>query len=120
MNLMLRTIRKNQDLTQGELAAKVGVSERKLAGWERGETNITLEDAVSCATALGCTPNDLCDWYATHPREGDAPASQGERRLVSAYGALSEEGREVAENVVTGLLATYPQRPDTDELGETA
>ena len=119
MNLMLRTIRKTQDLTQGELAVKVGVSERKLAGWERGETNITLEDAVSCAAALGCTPNDLCDWYATHPREGDAPASQGERRLVSAYGALSEEGREVAENVVTGLLATYPQRPDTDELGET-
>lgn len=94
MNLMLRTIRKNQDLTQGELAAKVGVSERKLAGWERGETNITLEDAVSCATALGCTPNDLCDWYATHPRERPRLQDPAHEELARCYDRCTPERRE--------------------------
>lgn len=106
--------------TQSEAAKALGMKERRYASLEREEVALTLEDAYAISVVFGCTPNDLCDWYATHPREGDAPASQGERRLVSAYDALSEEGREVAENVVTGLLATYPQRPDTDELGETA
>lgn len=118
--LKLKDIRKECGMTQREVAEKAGVSLGAYRTWEQETSGLSLENAYSIANVLGCTPNDLCDWYATHPREGDAPASQGERRLVSAYDALSEEGREVAENVVTGLLATYPQRPDTDELGETA
>lgn len=96
MNLRLRDIRKVQNLTQGELAMKVGVSERKLAGWERGETNITLEDAVSCADALGCTPNDLCDWYATHPRERPRQARLDPEReaLLANYDRCTPERRE--------------------------
>ena len=120
MNLCLKRIRKENGISQADLAKRLSVDIKTVGNWERGKTIPDAEQVWNCAVALGCTPNDLCDWYATHPREGDAPASQGERRLVSAYDALSEEGREVAENVVTGLLATYPQRPDTDELGETA
>ena len=81
---------------------------------------MSLEMAFIVSGVLGCTPNDLCDWYATHPREESTPAPQGGSRLMSAYAALSEEGREVAENVVAGLVATYPQGLDSDELGETA
>lgn len=93
MNLRLRDIRKVQNLTQGELAMKVGVSERKLAGWERGETNITLEDAVSCANALGCTPNDLCDWYATHPRERPRRSDPERDELGDCYDACTPDQR---------------------------
>ena len=59
-------------------------------------------------------------WYIDHPREESTPAPPGGSRLMSAYNALSEEGREVAVNVVSGLTATYPQGLDTDELVETA
>lgn len=93
MNLRLRDIRKVQNLTQSELAMKVGVSERKLAGWERGETNITLEDAVSCADALGCTPNDLCDWYATHPRERPRRSDPERDELGDCYDACTPDQR---------------------------
>lgn len=93
MNLRLRDIRKVQNLTQSELAMKVGVSERKLAGWERGETNITLEDAVSCANVLGCTPNDLCDWYATHPRERPRRSDPGRDELGDCYDACTPDQR---------------------------
>lgn len=120
MELVLKQVRERSGMTQQQVANAIGIKVATYRTWEQGSVKLTLENAYIISDVLGCTPNDLCDWYATHPREGDAPASQGERRLVSAYGALSEEGREVAENVVTGLLATYPQRPDTDELGETA
>lgn len=93
MHLRLRDIRKVQNLTQSELAMKVGVSERKLAGWERGETNITLEDAVSCADALGCTPNDLCDWYATHPRERPRAQDPAHEELARCYDRCTPERR---------------------------
>lgn len=93
MNLRLRDIRKAQNLTQGELAMKVGVSERKLAGWERSETNITLEDAVSCANALGCTPNDLCDWYATHPRERPRRSDPERDELGDCYDVCTPDQR---------------------------
>ena len=93
MNLRLRDIRKVQYLSQSELAMKVGVSERKLAGWERGETNITLEDAVSCADALGCTPNDLCDWYATHPRERPRRSDPERDELGDCYDACTPDQR---------------------------
>lgn len=93
MNLRLRDIRKVQNLTQSELAMKVGVSERKLAGWERGETNITLEDAVSCANVLGCTPNDLCDWYATHPRERPRRSDPERDELGDCYDACTPDQR---------------------------
>lgn len=116
MNLRLRDIRKVQNLTQGELAMKVGVSERKLAGWERGETNITLEDAVSCANALGCTPNDLCDWYATHPRERPRQARLDQEReaLLANYDRCTPERRDMLMQQAMDGAYISQERPERD------
>lgn len=120
MKLQLRDIRKKSRVSQEELAKKVGVSSRAVGAWERGENYPSAEQIWNCAVALGSTPNDLMGWYIDHPREESTPAPPGGSRLMSAYTALSEEGREVAVNVVSGLTATYPQGLDTDELVETA
>ncbi len=119
MKLQLRDIRKKSRVSQEELAKKVGVSSRAVGAWERGENYPSAEQIWNCAVALDSTPNDLMGWYIDHPREESTPAPQCGSRLMSAYSALSEEGREVAENVVAGLVATYPQGLDTDELVET-
>lgn len=120
MKLQLRDIRKKSRVSQEELAKKVGVSSRAVGAWERGENYPSAEQIWNCAVALGSTPNDLMGWYIDHPREESTPAPPGSSRLMSAYNALSDEGREVAVNVVSGLTATYPQGLDTNELGETA
>lgn len=114
MNLRLRDIRKAQNLTQGELAMKVGVSERKLAGWERSETNITLEDAVSCANALGCTPNDLCDWYATHPRERPRDRNPEHEALLSNYDRCTPERRDMLMQQAMDGAYLSQERPERD------
>lgn len=60
--LMLRKIRKTKRMTQNELAKAIGSTDRIIGSWERGETDISLEDAFSVCLVLSCTPNDLCGW----------------------------------------------------------
>lgn len=61
--LRLKELRKQAGFkTQAEIAAHLGIKERKYASWEREEVALTLEDAYMLAMALNCTPNDLCGW----------------------------------------------------------
>lgn len=117
-SLKLRDIRKKKKLTQGELAEMIGVSERTVGGWERGETGLPLDDAYRCSIALGCTPNDLCGWYDDHPRESaQEPLPPEEAELMRNYRsctpqwranismtarAAAGEAREEAERDVSG------------------
>jgi transcriptional regulator with XRE-family HTH domain len=48
----IKTLRQQCNLTQEELAAKVGVSERTLGSWERGDNNISPENLKALAGAL--------------------------------------------------------------------
>lgn len=87
--------------------------------YEQGIRNFTLEKARDFADLLGCSLDELAgrQW----PPEGaSASADPGESSLVSAYRELSEEGREVAVNVVAGMRSTYPSEPHTHEVGAEA
>ena len=121
MNLKLRELRRSQELSQSALAVKVGVSERKLAGWERGETKITLEDALACAEALGCTPNDLCDWYATHPRPQPRERDPEHAMLVEAYDACTPaRRRSVMQQARDAAFASKEFAERADDVAQGA
>lgn len=92
--LMLKTFRKLKRMTQEELASLVGVSARKLASWERGETNILFEDAYKCCLVLGCTPNDLCGW-PTGKNEGNRISSSIEDELIDCYRESTPEQKDM-------------------------
>ena len=114
MKLRLRDLRKDKKLSQSEVAEMVGVTVRVVGGWERQDTQITLEDAVAVSKALGCTPNDLCGWYDEHPK------TSGETGWVSHYDSelkrmtdqMDDEGRQLLASNARWLLAEHP--------GETA
>lgn len=108
-HLMLKRPREHKGLTQQEVASELGVKVATYRTWEQGSVNITLENALRVSSVIGCTPNDLCDWYSTRPRTVVTDESPDTQRLLSAYKELSEEGREVAVNVLTGLTAAYPK-----------
>ena len=90
--LMLKPIRRAKKLTQAELAVMVGVSERKLASWERGETNILFEDAYKCALALGCDVNTLCGWQSEVSEE--IAGDEFEKELVNSYRSSTPEWQD--------------------------
>lgn len=55
----LRKIRRAADITQKELAEKVGCSKNVIGGYENGFHTPSLEMLRKLAAALGCEPRDL-------------------------------------------------------------
>lgn len=51
----LKTARTQAGLTQGELAQKVGVSQKTLSSWETGRTDPSIEETIKLCNALDCT-----------------------------------------------------------------
>jgi len=57
----IRSRRKNINLTQKELAEKVGVSTNTVARWERGETEPSFSDFLRVCVALGMKMEDFVE-----------------------------------------------------------
>lgn len=57
--LKVRMRRFEVGITQEELAEKADLHPTYVGSVERGERNISLENIVSIASALGCHPKDL-------------------------------------------------------------
>lgn len=111
--LRLREIRKAKQLTQDELASKIGTTKRIVGSWEREEAAMSLSDAVDCAKALGCTPNDLCGWDegASAADVACRPDDPLKRQVVDAYDSMTQAGRESLAGVAKGLAALPENRP---------
>ena len=122
MELRLRSLRKENGISQAELAKTLGVDIKTVGNWERGKTVPDSEQVWNCAVALGSTPNDVMGWYETHPEDRPAspPADPMASDLVRHFSNLSEEGREVAVNVLAGMESTYPQGDGSPGVVEEA
>jgi transcriptional regulator with XRE-family HTH domain len=62
---VLKKRRIDHKLSQGDLAAKVGVAISSIGGYERGENPLTIETAKYIAQALETTPESL---FKPHPK----------------------------------------------------
>ena len=56
-------LRKSRQLTQEELAERVGVSRQAVAKWENGETVPDLRSCCAMAETFGVTLDDLVHYY---------------------------------------------------------
>ena len=55
----LRTLRTQNDLTQGELAEMIGVSQKTISSWETGRTEPTMNDVIGICKILDCPMEKL-------------------------------------------------------------
>ncbi|WP_417570702.1 helix-turn-helix transcriptional regulator [Parolsenella catena] len=94
MELVLKQVRERCGYTQKQLADELGVKVATYRTWEQGSVKLTLENAFNIANVLGCTPNDLCDWYATHPRERPRAQDPAHEELARCYDRCTPERRE--------------------------
>lgn len=58
----LRAARARADMSQQQLANKVGLSAASIISYEHGSRLPGVDKAYALAQALGCTPNDLIGW----------------------------------------------------------
>lgn len=81
--------------TQQEIADRLGMKVRKYASWEREEVALTFEDACMLTDFLGCTLNDLCGWYDTHPRKpSDIQLDSDEIEIIKNYRQSTPQWRQ--------------------------
>jgi transcriptional regulator with XRE-family HTH domain len=81
----LRAVRLNNDLTQEELAVKIGTDIKQISRWESGKFSPNLETLVEIARALNVSADYLLgisDDPAPHERIDNL--SDEERAVVSA------------------------------------
>lgn len=56
----LKTLRKSKDITQEELAEKIGVSPSSIVNWERNKFEPTIFNCIVMADFFGITLDELC------------------------------------------------------------
>ena len=59
MATYIKEMRKKRNLTQGDLAVQLGITQGAVSQWESGLTNPTLETLVKIAEVLNCTVDEL-------------------------------------------------------------
>lgn len=83
---LVRSQRKAANLTQGELAERLGTSQRWVSELERGKATIELEMALRALTALGVT-------LSAAPPSSEAPAGEAKLKPSSRNTRMSEASR---------------------------
>ena len=69
-NLKMKAARAGLDLSQDDLAKKVGVSRQTISAVEKGDYNPTINLCISICKALGKTLNDIF-WEESQIETGD-------------------------------------------------
>lgn len=95
----IRTLRKERDLTQLQVAEFVGVSQTAVAAWEAGKREVPKGDnLLKLAEALGFDAKELMVVTGKSPKE-----STEEVHLLAAFRALPKERQLLAIKLLEAL-----------------
>lgn len=85
MDIQLMKLRKAAGYSnRDEFAEKLGVNKYTYRSWESGTAMMNIQQVCMCATALGCTPNDILGWDEEETDES-TPMTDDEREVVENY-----------------------------------
>ena len=87
--------RKQKQLTQRELAERIGVKHNAVSAWENGANAIDTEMLFRLCEALEISINDMLGAYA-----GKENYSPSEREYIKKYRALDQHGRDIVDLVL--------------------
>ena len=94
MQLQLKSVRKENGISQSELAKRLGIDIKTIGNWERGKSLPNIEQIWNCAVALGSTPNDLMGWYIDHPQEAVQHMDPEHAELVGYYDQCTDDRKD--------------------------
>lgn len=104
--------RKRANLTQKELASKIGVKNTAVSNWESGKNSIDIDTLVELCRVLDVS---ICDIYGI--QSGSVQLSSDEERLVSLYRSTSDQGKAFVLQAADAAARTYKKiSPDSADL----
>jgi len=102
----VRRLRKQSGLSQGDLAAKMGVKQGTLSDWERDRRGLPeAPTLLKVAKAMGCSVDDLlvgvdADYdLSRHTASPDSPHADAASSRHAALAALQDATRAIATAV---------------------
>ena len=118
MRLTLKRVREEKGFTQGQIADALGMKISTYRTWEQGTVKLTLENACKISLVLGCTPNDLCGWSDSHPREPESCGlTSEESEIVGCYRESTPQWRQ---NISMTARAAAGESKEIAERGVSA
>ena len=95
--------REKAGYTQGELAGKLGISQRTYSDWEMGSVALSPERLRELAALLGTTAGELVD--GREPKGKRLPANSRLGQSVEALGKLPRRRQSRILDVLDAMLA---------------
>lgn len=89
----IKEFRERLDISQKELAAKLGVSSARLSNWEQGINRPDVDTLPILCQALEISPNALLN-------VDQVPVSSEDLSLLRSYHDLDEHGKRVVDAVL--------------------
>ena len=99
--MKLLELRKNEKLTQEELAKKIDVTQKTYANYEIGKTEPTIDTLCKLADYFGVTVDYLID-HKTYQLQLP-PLTDDKRKLIETLLKLDSENFGIAYGYVMGL-----------------
>lgn len=96
IGLRIRKFREANNMTQKQLADKIGVTGSRVSNWEQGVHRPDVDILANICTALNVSPSELLDIHlSTHE------LSAHEQKLITAYRKHTDLQRAV--NILLGI-----------------
>lgn len=96
IGLRIRKYREANNMSQKELAKKIGVSNSRVSNWEQGINRPDVDFLASICKALNVSPSELLDI-----RLSDDELNDHERKLIMSYRKHTK--LQYAVNILLGL-----------------
>ena len=95
--------RKEKNLTQSQLAAKLGVSDKTVSKWERGKCMPDYRIAEALCAALGIT---LAELFAGEAKDTESPRTSDEQQMLDMLERIRrlEKQKQVLQAALLVLL----------------
>ncbi|PIR43343.1 hypothetical protein COV24_03185 [candidate division WWE3 bacterium CG10_big_fil_rev_8_21_14_0_10_32_10] len=84
----IQDLRQKSNLTQEELAAKVGLSRVTITSIEQGKRKVAVEELSKFCEALGCT---YTDFFSSSQQDKATSARGSKKNLLELYGEYKEK-----------------------------
>jgi transcriptional regulator with XRE-family HTH domain len=107
IGLRLRAMRIDQDISQEDLANRLGVSFQQVQKYEKGTNRVSADRLMQIANALHTTPHDLMGWNGTGKLTGKDGAFGFDTeayKLARTFSQLPDAVKPVMRSLIMTII----------------
>ncbi len=104
IGMQIRQFRRQQGVTQAELARKIGVKQYSIARWEKGQNSPTPERLAKIAEVLGVGLNALYGIEEKPKTPSKAPKHKRAGKMQEVFDSLSPADQRALLRQAKGLV----------------